>query len=343
MTLPGRDVPWKEFLKRLYREWNEDAASDVAGAVTFFAVVALFPFLAFLIGVASLVITASDVDAVIAQLRAVAPPAVADLASERLHALASSEKTGLLTVGGLGALWATTGGITAVMRALNTAYGVKEGRPFWKVRFIAAVMALVLAVLAIIAAVIIVATPAFAGRFAAPIESAILFARIPVAALLMLLAWALAYYFLPDVEQEFKFITPGSIVGVTVWLAASWGFSYYVQHFGNYDATYGSIGAAIILLLWMWISAQVLLLGAEINALLEHMSPEGKAPGAKSMEDKGVGTRPEAEGAPAHPNQRGAPPPRVVVERRPERTGLAAMLAAFAGTMLALRRFRSRA
>ena len=336
MVLPGRDVPWKGFLKRLYNEWNEDAASDVAGGVTFFVVLALFPFLAFLIGVASLVITPEHVTALIGQLRTVAPPAVTDLANERLQALATSEQTGLLTVGGIGALWATTSGITAVMRALNTAYGVKEGRPFWKVRVTAAVMALVLAMLAILAAFVVVAAPPLAERFGGVFETAINFARIPVAALVMLLAWALAYYVLPDVEQEFKFITPGSVVGVVLWVVASWGFSQYVQSFASYDATYGSLGAAIILLMWMWISAQVLLLGAEINALLEHMSEEGKAPGAKRMEDKGVGVRPEAEGVPAHALLR---PRRAPASRAPRRSRFA-KLAAFAGTAFALRRLR---
>jgi membrane protein len=103
----------------------------------------------------------------------------------------------------------------------------------------------------------------------------------------MLLVWAMIYYLLPDVQQEFKFITPGSVVGVIVWLLASWGFSLYVRNFGSYDANYGALGGVIVMLLWMWISAQVILLGAEVNALLEHKSPEGKAPGAKRLDEPG--------------------------------------------------------
>jgi membrane protein len=102
-----------------------------------------------------------------------------------------------------------------------------------------------------------------------------------VAGLLMMFLWALLYYALPNVKQRFKFITPGSVVGVVIWVIASWAFSQYVANFGKYDANYGAIGGVIVLLLWMWISAQVILLGAEINAIIEHRSPDGKSPGQK--------------------------------------------------------------
>ena len=101
----------------------------------------------------------------------------------------------------------------------------------------------------------------------------------------MMLAVALIYYATPDVEQDFRFITPGSVVAVIVWLAASIGFGIYVQNFGNYNATYGSIGAIIVLLLYFYISAAVLLLGAQLNATIEHASAEGKDVGDKQLED----------------------------------------------------------
>ncbi len=105
--------------------------------------------------------------------------------------------------------------------------------------------------------------------------------RWPVAALLLLLAVAVFYYVTPDVEQKFRFITPGSILATVVWVLASLGFAYYVQNFANYNAMYGSIGAIIILLFYFYLSAAVLLLGAELNAVIEHHSPEGKNPGEK--------------------------------------------------------------
>jgi membrane protein len=123
--------------------------------------------------------------------------------------------------------------------------------------------------------------------------------RLPVAGLLMMFLWATLYYVLPDVEQEFKFITPGSVMGVVVWVLASWGFSLYVTNFGKYEATYGSVGGIIVMLLWMYISSLVLLLGAEVNAVIEHKSEEGKRVGAKLMADRGrTGTKTEELGPP---------------------------------------------
>lgn len=107
-------------------------------------------------------------------------------------------------------------------------------------------------------------------------------ARWPVAIFLMMLVVALLYYIAPNVEQSFRFITPGSVVAVIVWIAASLAFGYYVQNFGNYDATYGSIGAVIVLMLFFYISAAVLLLGAEINAVIEHSANEGKNKGTRN-------------------------------------------------------------
>ncbi len=110
----------------------------------------------------------------------------------------------------------------------------------------------------------------------------------------MMLLWALLYYALPDVQQDFRFITPGSVMGVVVWVLASWGFSLYVANFGKYEAVYGSVGGVIVMLLWMYISSVVLLLGAEANAVIEHKSPEGKRVGAKSLAEKGAtGTKTE--------------------------------------------------
>ena len=108
--------------------------------------------------------------------------------------------------------------------------------------------------------------------------------RLPVAILLMMLVVALLYYVAPNAEQSFRFITPGSVVAVIVWIVASLGFGYYVQNFGNYDATYGSVGAIIVLMLFFYISSAVLLLGAEINAVIEHASYDGKDKGDKELD-----------------------------------------------------------
>jgi membrane protein len=178
--------------------------------------------------------------------------------------------------------------VTEIQRALNTIYGVKEQRPFWKARGIALLMTLVAGVLALFAGLAAIAAVPVANAIGGPVGTAIAWLRLPVAGLVMMLLWALLYYALPDVEQKFKFITPGSAFGVVVWLIASWGFSVYVANFGKYEATYGSVGGIIVMLLWMYISSVVLLLGAEMNAIIEHRSEDGKRAGAKRLEDRGA-------------------------------------------------------
>lgn len=288
MVLPGKGLSWKEFGHTLYREFNRDNVMDVAGSVTYFAVLAVFPFLLFLVSLASVIISPTSAEELVRQLGGVAPAAVTDILGSRIRELGRANNVGLLTFGALGAIWAASGGVMALMRALNAMYDVQESRGVIKQRLVAIGMTLAIAVFALTAAFIAVAVPPIADRIGGPVSTLVTWLRIPVAALLMMFLWAVLYYVLPDVEQKFRFITPGSVFGVMVWALASWGFSVYVANFGNYDATYGALGGVIVLLLWMWISSMVVLLGAEINAVLEHKSPEGKRAGAKSMKDTGA-------------------------------------------------------
>ncbi|MBM7115654.1 YihY/virulence factor BrkB family protein [Archangium primigenium] len=287
MVYPGKGMSWKTFFNELKNEYLNDNIGNVAGAVTFSALLALFPFLLFLVALASLIIDPAQAQVLISELGKVAPAAVTEILGERLKDLASGSSVGLLTVGGVGAVWAASGGVAALMDALNTVYAVKETRPFWKSRGIAILVTLAGAALSILASAAMVATPAFAHWLGEPLGTVVMWLRLPVAGLLMMLVWAMIYYVLPDVEQDFKFITPGSVVGVLLWLLASTGFSLYVRNFGSYDVSYGALGGVIVMLMWMWISSQVILIGAEINAILEHRSPEGKSPGAKTMAESG--------------------------------------------------------
>jgi membrane protein len=281
-------MSWKEFGKGLKDEITKDKITDAAASVTYYGVLALFPFLLFLLALASVVIEPADAERIVDQLAAVAPGAVTQILGDRIRQLGAEQNVTLLGFGALGALWAASGGAMAVMRALNTAYDVAEGRPFWKVRLIAIGTTLGFGALALAAALVAIAAGPIGERIGGPIGTALTWLRLPVAGLVMMLVWALVYYLLPDVQQKFKFITPGSVAGVLLWVAASWGFSRYVASFGNYDKTYGPLGGVIVLLLWMWISSLVLLVGAEVNAFLEHRSPEGKREGAKLESDTGV-------------------------------------------------------
>ncbi|HYO56635.1 YihY/virulence factor BrkB family protein [Archangium sp.] len=314
MVLPGKGMSWKEFFTELKNEYQNDKISNVAGAVTFFGVLALFPFLLFLVALAGLIIDPARAKVLVEELGRVAPEAVTQILSQRLNDLAASNSVGLVTVGALGAVWVASGGVVAMMDALNTVYDVDESRPFWKVRGIAILVTLAGAVLSILASLAMVATPAVANFLGEPLGTVVMWLRLPFAGVLMMLVWALIYYFLPDVKQSFKFITPGSVVGVIIWLLASWGFSVYVRNFGKYDANYGALGGVIVMLLWMWISSQVILLGAEVNAVLEHRSPEGKSPGQKRPGQGGPpmtkGQKREREQKELEERLRPPPPPR---------------------------------
>ncbi|BDG09783.1 YihY/virulence factor BrkB family protein [Anaeromyxobacter paludicola] len=287
MKLPGAGMSWKEFLKSVQGEISRNQITDVAGAVTYSGILAIFPFVLFLLSLASLIIKPEQAEQLVDSLSGVAPAEVTKILGDRIRSIAGSPSVGLLSIGAVTALWAASGGITALMHALNTVYGVAEQRPFWKARGLALLMTIVSGLLALAAALVAIVTPAVADAVGGPLGTALVWLRLPVAGLVMMFLWALLYYALPDVEQDFKFITPGSVAGVVVWVIASWGFSVYVSHFGSYEATYGSVGGIIVLLLWMWISVLVMLVGAEVNAVIEHRSEEGKRAGAKRLVDSG--------------------------------------------------------
>lgn len=310
MLLPGKGIQWKDFLKDIAREWQKDKIDTVAGGLTFFGVLAIFPFLVFAVSLTSLIIDPSTTSTLITELYRVAPRAAADILSERIRALTTGQSPTLLTFSALGTIWAASGGIAALQEALNAMYGVEDSRPFWKRRGLCILLTLGGAVLVVGASLIAIATPAVANYIGGPMATLLLWARIPVAALLIMGVLAVLYYLLPDVEQSFKFITPGSVVAVVIWVIASLGFSFYAGKFGDYEVSYGALGGVIVLLMWMWITFMAVLLGAEINAIIEHRSPDGKRTGAKDMDDKGLDVPKTAK------EEGEAPKPEAVVEAR---------------------------
>lgn len=264
----GRMPEWKDLFRRLRAEWRRNKLSDAAAALTFYGVLSFFPFLLFIVALAGLVIPPAQVQSLIVALGNDVPPEFSRLPYAQLAQLTSGPGKGLLTFSALAAVWSATAGVVSLITALNTAYGVTERRPRWKVYGIALGMMLGGAVLALLAGLLAVVAPALATRLGPPWTMLAGWLTLPLAALLMMCLWATLYSVLPDARQRFKFITPGSVVGVLVWLAASLGFSFYVSRFSTFGITYGALGGIVVLLLWMWISALALMLGAEINAVL---------------------------------------------------------------------------
>lgn len=267
-TLSDGAAKWRGFLKALRREWTRHKLGEAAAALTFYGVLALFPFLLLIVALAGIVLQPDRAHALVGVLGREAPPAFAQLPVTRLAELTSGPSRGLLTFSGLTAIWSATAGVVSLMAALNAAYDVAESRPRWKVYGVALGVMLTGAVLSVLAALFAVAGAALALRLGSPWRTFLVWLRLPVAALMMMALWALLYAVLPNVQRKSRLITPGAVVGVLVWLTASLGFSFYVSHFSTFGVTYGALGGVIVLLLWMWISALALMLGAEINAIL---------------------------------------------------------------------------
>jgi membrane protein len=268
VRLPGKGLSWKEFFRALKDAWQRHGIDDIAGSVTFFGVLGLFPFLVFLLALASLVIDPRQTEELVRQLGRVTPPEVTAILGTRVRAFARQPSLGPLTIGALAAAWSATGAVVALMAALNTIHGVTERRPFWKVHLIAFLTMVFGAVGAFVATLTAVAAPALGHALGPEVATVVNWLRLPVAGFVMMIVWAVLYYVLPDVEQRFRPITKGSVAGVILWLVASWGFSLYVTHFPTAQAIYGALGGFVVLLLWMWISSMALLLGAAINTIL---------------------------------------------------------------------------
>ncbi|NWB87602.1 YihY/virulence factor BrkB family protein [Pseudomonas gingeri] len=285
-----RDLPLHRVMMRTVTEFVADEMSTYASALAYQMLFSLFPFLLFLIALIGFLHLPDFFTWLRLQSELVLPPQALDQVNPVIDQLQQS-KGGLLSVGIVIALWTASAGVRLMMSAMNAAYDVLEGRPIWK-RFPLSIFYTVgIAVMLLAAAALMVLGPQVMSWLAAQIgmqEYVVTlwtWLRWPVVVLLLMFAVALMYYVMPDVKQKFRFITPGSVLAVVVWIVASLGFGYYVKTFADYNAMYGSIGAIIVLLLYFYISAAVLLLGAEMNAVIEHMSSEGKNPGEKDFHE----------------------------------------------------------
>ncbi|PVZ13765.1 MULTISPECIES: YihY/virulence factor BrkB family protein [unclassified Pseudomonas] len=288
-----KQLPLGKVLVRTVKEFVDDEMPTYASALAYQMLFSLFPFLLFLIALIGFLHLPDFFGWLRMQSSLVLPPQALDQVNPVIDQLQQSQG-GLLSVGILIALWTASAGVRLLMSAMNAAYDVNEQRPLWKRLPLSVLYTVGLAGMLLSAAALMVLGPQVMNWIAARlgIEEFIVtlwtLARWPLIVVLMMMAVALIYYVMPDVKQQFRFITPGSVLAVVVWIIASVGFGIYVKSFSNYNAMYGSIGAIIVLLLYFYISAAVLLLGAEMNAVIEHMSAEGKDKGEK-VEGEGDG------------------------------------------------------
>ncbi|SDJ02035.1 membrane protein [Pseudomonas flavescens] len=277
-----------QVMKKTVSDFIEDELPTYASALAFQMFFSLFPFLLFLVALISLLDMQPFFDWLRQQAELVLPLSTVELVNPVIDQL-QTQKAGLFSIGIVVALWTASSAVRSTMDAMNKAYGVKEGRKPWKRIPLSLLYTIGIAAALLTAAALMVLGPQVMNWLAQQvgIEQVVVilwnWLRWPVAIALLMIVVAVVYFVAPDVEQRFRFITPGSVLAVVVWIAASLGFAYYAQNFANYNATYGSIGAIIVFLLYLHISCAVLLFGAELNAVIEHLSREGKEPGDKEI------------------------------------------------------------
>jgi membrane protein len=285
-------ISWRELLKRTFTEVSADNCLGLAAQLAYYFFLALFPALLFLVAVMSFMPVTGLLEAITAMLARVAPGEVLKIVEEQLEKIANDKATGLLTLGMLGTIWSTSSGMTAIIDTLNQAYDIQESRPWWKVRLMAIGLTIALALFIVVSLALVLVGPTFAEKVAVWAHMGPVFAwtwkvlQWPVVFALVTFAIAMIYYFAPDAEQDWIYITPGSLLATTLWLVVSLIFKFYIANFTSYTATYGIIGGAIVLMLWFYVSALAILIGAELNAEIEHASPYGKDPGEKVAGEK---------------------------------------------------------
>ena len=284
MRQDGPDTPtelprrsWWETLKRTVSEFRDDDITDWAAALTYYAVLAIFPALIALISVLGL-IGQSATDPLIDNLTALTPGPANDIITNAVNEITASQSTAgiAFVLGLLGALWSASGYVGAFSRASNAIYEIDEGRPFWKLRPQQLGLTLLLILLLAAMALAVVVTGQLAkevGDLVGVGDTAVTvweIAKWPAIALVVVMIFAILYYAAPNVKQPgFRWITPGGALALVLWLLASGGFALYVANFSSYNATYGSIAGVIVFLVWLWLTNVAILLGAELNSELE--------------------------------------------------------------------------
>jgi membrane protein len=263
-------------IRQTANEVAEDGCFGLAAQLSFYFLLALFPALLFFVALIGYVPVEDALDELLTALGTVAPRELIALLRSQLDEVSSGSQASLLTVGIAGAFWSSSAATVAIIDALNHAYDVSEWRPWWKRRFVALALTMTLAIFIIVSLILVLVGPNAAHRLAewvgAEPAAVILWSllRWPVMIALVILGINLVYHFAPNRQARWKWITPGAVVATALWIASSFAFKFYVVNFGNYTATYGAIGGIIVTMLWFYVSSLAILIGAELNGVIEN-------------------------------------------------------------------------
>ncbi len=287
MAHEDKTSPWKlgdlslgELGRRLWKEINEDEVLNRAAALAYYVLFALFPGLLFLTALLGFLPVQGTLELLLHSLGRVLPDESLSLVQKSLQQAMQASHVSLLSVGAVAALWSASIGMASVTAALNVAYHVPDARPWWQRRGVALLLTLGFSVLLMTAFVLMVFGPRLGAiiatnwgvRPAVQVLLGILSIVVPVC--FALFGLALVYYFAPARELAWQWVTPGSVVANFLWLVFPLALRMYVKAFANYNATYGSLGGVILLMLWLYLTGMVLLLGAEVNPEVENAAAE---------------------------------------------------------------------
>lgn len=285
-------VGLKDFVKRVYEKASAEDISTNAAQVAFYFIFALFPLLLFLLSVVGMVLGAAENirQELFGYLQQVIPGSALKLIEDTLNEVTKGGSGGKITFGALIALWSASAGIDNIRIALNDVYDLKETRPWWKYRLTSVLLTLGIALLIFFALGIVFYGPQFVNVLLSPIGLTVdtpiilnIFSLIVVAVCLLTI-FALIYSFAPNHESlTWKWITPGAITAIVLWVLFSAGFRLYLHYFDSYSKTYGSVGAIIVLLLWLYLTALVILIGGVVNAVADQISA-GKTAQSNAVE-----------------------------------------------------------
>ena len=279
---PMRPTAIKNALIGTYGNVVRNHTLQMAAALAYYFVLSLFPALIFLSAVVAYLPVPDLFNQALALLARFLPADAMGLVQRVLADVISPNKGTFLSLGILGTLWAASGGFAAMIEALNIAYDVRDDRPFWKTRPLAVGLAFLTGALLLIALSVMVAGPRFGEWLAGKVHLSGLFVLLwpfihwTIAIGFTILAVEALYFLAPNVKQRLRATLPGAVVAVSCWIALSYLLGIYFRHFGNFNKTYGTLGAAVALMIWLYWTGFAMLVGAELNEELAKISKEGK-------------------------------------------------------------------
>jgi membrane protein len=284
-TRPAR---WREIASQTVRDIGRDDCMGLSAQLAFYFFLAVFPALLFLVALIGNLPIGGIIDQLMETLRPLAPGEVLTVVRRQIDDVIANSSGGLLTAGIAGALWSSSAAMVAIISALNRAYEITEWRPWWKRRALAVGLTLALAGFIILSMTLVLIGPDVATWLAdwlglgAAVAIVWSIVRWPVMVALMAIGLNLIYHFAPNRKRRWAWMTPGSLLATGLWLLSSFGFKFYVTNFANYNATYGAIGGIIVMLMWFYASALAILVGAELDAVLERLARDAHTPSAPS-------------------------------------------------------------